>query len=480
VTPAVVALTIVAVLVLGTIALALFGIRNVRMDPQQFIVGGRSFGTILLWVLMAGEIYTSFTFLGAAGWAYGFGAPAYYILAYGSCAYVIGYFLLPAIWRVGKERSLLTSPDFFADRYDSRALGVMTAVIQFVVMVPYVTLQLSGLQLLLKIAGYGTFDATVAVCCAFVLIALFVFTAGLHGTAWASIVKDTLVLGAVAFAGIVIPAHFFGSWARAIDQVLRVHPEHLTLVTGMAPHGTIWYVSTVLLTATGFFMAPPAMSAAYSARSEQTLRRNAMLLPLYQVVMLLVFFAGLAALLIVPGLHGPAVDQSFLLVVQRYYPPWVLGFVAAAGALAALVPASALLLGAASIFAKNVLGAFGIATGDRERMLATRILVLVVAVLALGFWLTEQKTLVELILMYYNGITQFMPGAVAAFVWRRATAWGVAAGILVGLGLAVGLTAANLSPWGINTGFVALLGNVAVLLAVSVLTPARRAGASAS
>ncbi|HEU5480953.1 MAG TPA: sodium:solute symporter family protein, partial [Candidatus Tumulicola sp.] len=145
-TPPAVALTIVAVLVLGTIALALFGVRNVRMDPQQFIVGGRSFGTVLLWVLMAGEIYTSFTFLGAAGWAYGFGAPAYYILAYGSCAYVIGYFLLPAIWRVGKERSLLTSPDFFADRYDSRALGVMAGIIQFGVMVPYVTLQLSGLQ----------------------------------------------------------------------------------------------------------------------------------------------------------------------------------------------------------------------------------------------------------------------------------------------------------------------------------------------
>ena len=472
-TPPAVALTIVAVLVLGTIALALFGVRNVRMDPQQFIVGGRSFGTVLLWVLMAGEIYTSFTFLGAAGWAYGFGAPAYYILAYGSCAYVIGYFLLPAIWRVGKERSLLTSPDFFTDRYDSRALGVMAGIIQFGVMVPYVTLQLSGLQLLLKIAGYGTFDATVAVCGSFVLIALFVFTAGLHGTAWASIVKDTLVLGAVAFAGIVIPTHFFGSWATAVDQTLRAHPGHLILATGAARHGTIWYVSTVLLTATGFFMAPPAMSATYSARSEQTLRRNAMLLPLYQIVMLLVFFAGIAALLIVPGLHGPAVDQSFLLVVQRYYPPWVLGFVAAAGALAALVPASALLLGAASIFAKNVLGAFGIASSDAGRMLATRILVIVVALLALGFWLTEQKTLVELILMYYNGITQFMPAAVAAFVWKRANAWGVAAGILVGLGIAVGLTAAGITPWGVNAGFVALVGNVVVMLTVSLLTPAR-------
>lgn len=468
-----IALSIVAAFLIGTLAFALYGVRHVRMDPQQFIVGGRSFGTLFLWVLLAGEIYTSFTFLGAAGWAYGMGAPAYYILAYGSCAYVIGYFLLPAIWRVAKERSLLTAPDFFADRYDSRALGVGVGLVQFCVMVPYVALQLSGLQLLLRIAGYGRFDATVAVSAAFLLIAAFVFTAGLRGTAWASIVKDVMVLGAVVFAGIAIPVQFFGSWSKAIDQVLRTHPHFLTLAPGTAFHGNAWYVSTVLLAAIGFFMAPHGMSAIYSARSEETLRRNAMLLPLYQVALLLMFFAGLAALLIVPGLKGTAVDQSFLLVAQRYYPPWVLGFVAAAGALAALVPASAQLLGAASIFAKNVLGAFGIATSDAHRMFATRALVLVVAVLALGFWLEGARTLVELILIYYNGITQFAPGVVAAFLWRRATAWGVAAGICVGLGLAVALTSNATTPWGLNAGFIALTANVGVMVVVSLLTPAR-------
>jgi len=158
-----VALTIVAATLLGTVALALFGVRRFKMDPAQYIVGGRSFGTLFLWVLLAGEIYTSFTFLGMAGWTYGLGAPAYYIFAYGTCAYVLGYFLLPAIWQVAKERSLLTGADFFADRYASRALGVAVAVVQCTIVVPYVTLQLSGLQILLRVAGYGTFDATVAV-----------------------------------------------------------------------------------------------------------------------------------------------------------------------------------------------------------------------------------------------------------------------------------------------------------------------------
>jgi SSS family solute:Na+ symporter len=466
-------LTIVAIVVFATIAFALFGVRRFRMDPQQYLVGGRSFGTLFLWVLLAGEIYTSFTFLGMAGWTYGFGAPAYYILAYGACGYIIGYFLLPAIWKVGRDRGLLTAADFFADRYSSRALGVGVGAVQFLTVIPYVTLQISGLQVLLHIAGYGHIAGSAAAGVAFLLIAGFVFTAGLRGTAWASVIKDVLVLAAVAFAGIAIPMRFFGSPAGAIDRVLAAHPHFLTLPPLTAPHGGLWYVSTVLLTSIGFYMGPHSMNAIYSAKSGEALRRNAALLPLYQLVLLLVLFAGLSALLLVPGLRATNVDQSFLLVVARYYPPWVLGCIVGAGALAALIPASAILLGAAGTFTKNVLGAFGVATADEARVRATRISVLAIAVLALVFWLEEQRTLVELLLIYYNAATQFMPGIVAAFCWPRATALGVASGISAGIIVALVLSLSGVALWGINAGLIALFANVAVMVAVSLATPRR-------
>jgi SSS family solute:Na+ symporter len=466
------AIAIVALVVLSTILFALIGVRRIKMDPQQYIVGGRSFGTVLLWVLLAGEIYTTFTFLGIAGLTYSQGAPAYYIMAYGTCAYVLGYFLAPAVWRVGKERGLLTGADFFESTYNSRALGVAIALLQFVMIVPYVALQLSGLQILLQIAGYGSYNATVSTCIAFVILALFIFTTGLRGTAWASIVKDIMVLAAVVFAGIAIPTRFFGSPTLMFDRIAQLHPHMLVLPAATAFHGTLWYVSTVLLSGIGFYMGPQSWSAVYSARSGDTLRRNAMLLPFYQIFLTLMLFAGFSAALIVPGLKGTAVDQSFLLVVQRYYPAWLLGFVTSAGALAALIPASALLLAGASVITKNVAGdAFGIATSDAARTRLTRVLVLVVALLALGVWLLAQKTVVELLLLYYNGVTQFMPGVVAAFLWKRATAWGVAAGLIAGLAIAIPLAAANVNPWGINPGFVALIANVAATVLISLVTP---------
>src|SRR5581483_2902040 len=101
----------------------------------------------LLWILLAGEIYTSFTFLGAAGWAYAKGAATFYILAYGVVAYCIGFFLLPPLWRLGKNYGLLTLPDLFIQRYGSKTLGITIAILQFLLVVPYVTLQLTGLQI---------------------------------------------------------------------------------------------------------------------------------------------------------------------------------------------------------------------------------------------------------------------------------------------------------------------------------------------
>lgn len=472
--PATVALSIVAAIVVGTIAFALYSVRRIAMTPQQFIVGDRSFGSIFLWVLLAGEVFTAFTFLGAAGWAYGRGAPALYILAYGTIGFTIGYFFLPCVWRIGKERGLLTAPDFLSDRFDSKALGIAVAALQVVLIVPYVTLQLSGLQKLLTIAGYGVFNATVAACTAFLLIAAFVFATGLRGTAWASVVKDLLVLGGAIFAGVAIPVAFFGSPAAMFDQLAHAHRAWLTLAPGASDHGVNWFVSTVLLTSIGFYMGPHSIAATYSARSENAIRRNAMLLPLYQLVLLLIFFAGFAALLIVPGLKDA--DSSFLVVVQRYYPPWVMGFVAGAGSLAALVPACALLLAGASVFVKNVLGdGFGIATSDSARIVATRATIACIAVLALLLWLFYTTTLVDLLLLYYNGVTQFMPGFVFALIWRRTSAWSIGAGIAGGFATALYLWHHQFAPWGMNAGFLALLVNVALVAIVTWLRPRRPA-----
>ncbi|MGD0967566.1 MAG: sodium:solute symporter family protein [Candidatus Aquilonibacter sp.] len=476
-----IALAIIAVIVLGTVIFAVASVRRFAMTPQEYIVGGRGFGAVFLWVLLAGEIYTSFTFLGAAGWTYTFGAPAFYIMAYGTCGYIFYYFLFPWIWRMGKEHGLLTLPDLIQVRYQSRMLSTLVAIIAVIALIPYITLQLSALQIFLTVAGGGAIDPVAGACVAFLIIIAFVFVTGLRGTAWASIIKDALVIGALLFVGLAIPLQFFGSPATLFDQVLRAHPEHLTLGPLTAPKGSLWYVSTVLLTGLGFFSGPQSIGAIFSAKDENVLRRNAMLLPIYQLIMLLIFFAGFSALLIVPGLKGPAADQSFLAVVSHYYPAWVLGFVTGTGALCALVPSTALLLSSASVVAKNIAGdLLNVGVDDAGRLRVTRIMVVALGLLSLGLWLAYRTTLVDLLLLTYNGISQFMPAYAFGAYWKRTTTAGVTAGIVVGIALALSLAATGTAPFGINPGFIGLTANVLVLIGVSLLTFHRRTRGSNS
>src|SRR3954462_15905956 len=105
-------MNIALLIIFAFLAMVIYlGIRAKRgkdMNLEQWSVGGRGFGTIFVFLLLAGEIYTTFTFLGASGWAYGRGGPTFYILSYGALAYVMSYWLLPVIWRYGTKHSLVS------------------------------------------------------------------------------------------------------------------------------------------------------------------------------------------------------------------------------------------------------------------------------------------------------------------------------------------------------------------------------------
>jgi SSS family solute:Na+ symporter len=464
-----IAFAIVAAIVLGSLGFGILAVRRIKMTPQELVVGNRSFATILLFVLFAGETLTSFTFLGAAGWAYSRGAPAFYIIAYIIASLIVLFLLGPAIWRRARQSNFLTNADYFASIYQSRVLGLLVAICGVFFLVLYLTVQLTGIQILLEIAGYGSVQVVSTGTIAFFLIVIFVFFSGLRGVAWVSVSKDVLVLCAILFAGIVIPVHFFGSPANLLTKLREAHPDWLTLRSNLLPNGTTWFVSTVLVNAVGYVCWPHCVAAIYSAKNEASIRRNAMLLPFYLMILVFVFLAGFSALLLTPGLKGDDVDQSFLRVVQTHYPAWVLGGVAGAGCLAALVPGSALILAAGSLIAKNIVGTFSKTFVERHQTLVTRVSVITVALFAFISWATARSTLVSMLLVATNGAAQFFPGILLAFFDRRPSASSIAAGLMVSLFFLCWATAVKLPVIaGVNVGLVAMALNFAVLGLVSL------------
>jgi SSS family solute:Na+ symporter len=217
-------------------------------------------------------------------------------------------------------------------------------------------------------------------------------------------------------------------------------------------------------------MWPHNFGASFTAKSAQVLRRNAIVMPLYTISLLFIFFAGFAALLVVPGLANG--DLSLLTLARKSFPPWFLGVIGGAGALTAMVPAAIILLTAATLFAKNVYRPiFAPRMADAQVARLARVMVIVLALNGLYFALYSATTLVALLLLGYAGITQLFPGVVFGLFWSRVTTTGVFVGLLLGLTAVAFLMLTQRDPFmGLNAGFVALCINFAATVAVSLLS----------
>jgi SSS family solute:Na+ symporter len=471
--PSAVALSIIFGIVAVGSAIGFYAGARRRMDLEQWTVAGRGFGVVLMWLLMAGEVYTTFAFLGASGWAYSKGGPALYIMAYLTLAYVVSFYLLPGIWEIGRKHGLQTEPDFFAARYGSRRLAAFVSVVGVVFMVPYLQLQITGLGIIVEVASFGGIGRAPAMAIAVVLVTAFVFASGVRAVAWVSVLKDVLMLAAALSIGIGVPYAHFGGIGRMFAALAEARPAHLVMPGATADMGHSWYISTVLLTAAGFYMWPHAFGAAFTAKSGDTLRRNAVVMPLYTITVVFIFFAGLAAVLAAPGLGNG--DLALLTVVRQTFPPWFLGVVGGAGALTAMVPSAILMLTASALFAKNLYRPlFAPAMSDDAVARLARMVLIVLSAVSVYFAIYSSSTLVSLLLLGYAGVTQFFPGVVLGLFWKRAAAGGVFAGMAAGVGAVAFLVLTGRDPFlGLNAGFVALCVNflLTVLLSLAFGTP---------
>ena len=462
------------VIIFGVIFVSAFvGIyagRRVKMNLENWTVGGRKFGIIFIWLLMAGEIYTTFTFLGASGWAYSKGAPAYYILAYGALAYTLSFFILPALWRIGKKHGLHTQPDFFIKRYNSRALGVFVALVGVFSIIPYLQLQLAGLGLIVEVASNGAINTKIAILISFLLTSVFVYTSGIRGAAWVAIIKDVMMILAVVIVGIGVPVIYFGGFGKMFKVLIEKMPDHIVFPGAVPSMDVVWVMSTLLLTGLGFYMWPHVFGSAFSAKSDKIIKRNAIIMPFYQIPILLVLVVGFTALLIIPELKNS--DMAFLEIVNKTYPSWFLGFVGAAGAVTAMVPAAILVLFGATLLAKNVYQTgFNPKASEESVLRLSRLMVLFITTLALVFALFFPNELVNLLIFGYDGVCQFFPGVVLGLFWKRVSKAGVFAGLIVGIGIVVGLIITKNDPFlGLNAGFVGLMVNAVVTFVVSSKT----------
>ncbi|MFJ9088555.1 sodium:solute symporter [Streptomyces sp. NPDC102384] len=480
---AAVATTLFGVFMVATVALGLLAVRGKGGGGglAEWSVGGRSLGAVFVWVLMAGEGYTSFSYLGAAGWGYNYGAPVLYVVAYMSCGYAIGYVVGPLLWSYARQHGLVSITDMVAHRFGRPWLGAGVAVLVTVFLLPYIQLQITGMGVVVSTISYGAVSLNWAYFIGFAVTTVFVVVSGLRGSAWVSVLKDLLVIVTLAFLAFYVPLHYFDGYGPFLDRLVDEKSAWLTLPgSGGSPYGEGWFATTTFLNALTVVIFPTTVAGYLGARNADALRRNAMWLPAYNVLLFVPMLLGMAALFVVPGLTGAESNLALFKLVVDSLPAWVVGIVGVAAALSSIVPMAVFMLVIGTMWGSSVMSLVPRWRGaseaaSRAQKAGSQVVVVVAGSVALALTYAAPNTLVRLSLISYEGMAQLVPMLLIGLVWRRLSLVGALSGLVVGVGVVCGLVFSGHDPvFGVNAGIVALAANLAVTLVVTYAFPADR------
>ena len=465
---------ILGIVGLGVLLVTWVGIRGGRQASttmEGWLVNDRQMGPWLTWFLLGTEIYTAFTFLGLAGFAYSKGGGVFYNVATNDVGYALGFMLLPAIGLLGRKFGYVTQSDFIAGRYQNEWLGIIVSFCAAIIMIAYIDLNIEGLGAVLSVLTNHRLNILSADIIGFSVLSLAVFFGGIRGNAWQSVIKDLLMFGAIAVLFFTIPYRYFGGFGDMFSQMMQKIPAHLTMPGPTHKLTLSWFWTTVILTGFGQWMWPQWFNVAFSAKGPRTLKLQAVFMPFYQLVKVAVITIGFAAVLIF-ATQKVGGNEVVLRLAQQIFPPWALAIFALAAVLSAIVPAGPIIMMSCTMLARNVYAKLVPQTTDRQMFNMTRWLVFVVTFAALVLAVVAQSLIVTVLLVAYDFIAQLVPAVIiGGLLWRRATGAGVAAGLLVGWGLSLYFLLSHHDPvLGYNAGFVALLANCVTFFIVSLTT----------
>jgi solute:Na+ symporter, SSS family len=405
---------------------------------EEWGLAGRRFGTLITWFLIGGDFYTAYTVIAVPAALYGAGAPGFFAIPY--CVFLYPYIMLvmPRLWNVCHRHGFVTLSDFAKARYGSRWLSIALALTGILATMPYIALQLVGMREVIAALGVNGEWPLVA---AFVILAAYTYTSGLRAPAAIAIVKDTMLYIMVIAAVVVLPAKLggYGHIFAVANATLATHKPVASTI--LKPAQYMSYSTLALGSAIALVLYPHTATGALSAGSGKIIRRNAALMPAYNVLLALIALLGYMA--IAAGIKTTDTSSAVPLLFVKMFPGWFAGFCLAAIGIGALVPAAIMSIAASNLFTRNLYAEFKRTPMTPAQESANAKLVsLFLKFGALAFVLfVKAQFAIELQLLGGIWITQLFPAIVLGVFTRwfhgRALLWGWAAGMAMGTGLAL-------------------------------------------
>lgn len=446
--------------------------RGRENSVQEYIAANRNLGFVVMYFLMGGAIFSAFAYLGGPGWAYSKGAAAFYILGYCALGLVPWWIWGPRAARAGKKFRYVTQAQLFSDRFQSKALSVIIAVVSILAFIQYITLQMKGSAYVFEVASEGRIPFWAGAIIAYVVVVAYVLFGGVRAVAWTNVFQGIFMVVTAWVLGLYFAYSLYDGPGNMFMQINDKLPTHLLVGPG-TKLGYMEYSTALLVSVLGFSMWPHLFMKAYTAESERVLKRTIVWYPTFAIFLVPVLFIGFAGIMQVDPKVLGAPDRILpWMFANMKFGPFAIGLVLAAALAAAMSTQDTITHAAGSIFAQDLVEVLKKEKHtEEEATLWIRISVVGFGLVSYLIAVFGGQTLVSLLLGAYGSIVQLLPLAAATFFWPRATKAGAICGILTGVLFNYAIVLKLIPKFaGIHAGIQGLLLNIVVLVIVSYLT----------
>jgi SSS family solute:Na+ symporter len=361
-------IVIFGVLFFGVSAMGFLAARWRRPTTMEHLdewgLGGRNFGSWVTWFLVGGDLYTAYTFVAVPALIFGAGAMGFFAVPYTVIIYPMVFLVLVRLWSVSHRHGLVTPADFVRARFGSPTLALLVAITGIVATMPYIALQLVGIEAVLKTMGV-TGESTIArhapIIIAFAILAAYTYQAGLRAPALIAFVKDALIYIVILVAVIWLPAKL-GGWDAIFGAAKTKFDTSASPSDGLLlnANNQLQYITLAFGSALALFLYPHSVTGVLASRNRNVIKRNMSALPAYSLVLGLLALLGYAAIAAkvkpLPGSTPGSSDSNTIvpLLFDQQFPDWFAGIAFAAIGIGALVPAAIMSIAAANLFTRNI------------------------------------------------------------------------------------------------------------------------------
>ena len=289
-----------------SLGVGLWSGRKTSKGPEGYVAGDRTLGFLVLYFILGASIFSAFAFLGGPGWAYSRGAAAFYILSYGTVGLVPWYFFGPRVARLGRRYGYVTQAELLADRFQSKWLSAILALISLVAFLPYLTLQMQGAGYVFNVVTEGRIPNWAGAAIAYGVVLIYVFRSGVMGVAWTNTLQGMFMMVLAWSLGLYLPWKLYGGVGAMFERLAETVPEMLR-APGLGADGQIWtwggYSSAIIISVMGFSIWPHYFMKIFTARNTRTLKRTVVFYPTFQIFLIPILFIGFAGILAFPGVE---------------------------------------------------------------------------------------------------------------------------------------------------------------------------------